>query len=179
MSSAQSRTLTLIAALARDDHWRQAGAAQTPLALPDRRPTRTDSSAPRCLDWMQLRRDHEDHLAQFVAEHGQELQTTGRDRTSLHRDAVEIAARDDDAAFDLAVLDLADSLRVALAAGDGHEAVRRISCPHCYCWSLLAVRAPGGWNAACRNTRCGTLNSPRMWTLRAIAAHHLRDTRAA
>lgn len=180
MSSAPSSTLRLIAALERGGFLGQAG-TRPPVELPDRRATRVHPPAPSALDLLQLAQDHDANVAAYVARHGHPVPPRTDDRTALHLEASTIAAADPAAAEELAALDLADSLRAALLAGDGHQAVEAISCPQCLCWSLLAIRSPrgGGWAAACRNTRCATPQGPRTWSLRAIAAHHLRDSRVA
>jgi len=181
ISAQGTRTLRLIAALQRDDYYTQAGSApRQPVEIADRRPTATTRATPYRLDWETLAQDHQEHLAAYVARHGGEIPASGTDRTTLHQQALAAATSSPDAAADLAAVDLADSLAVALAAGDGHRAVTAISCPGCHCWSLLAVRAgAGGWRAACRNLRCGNPQSPSTWTLRQIAAHHVRETAAA
>lgn len=188
MSSAPgSSTFRLIAALERDRHLAQAASAVVPLEVPDRRPTRVDAAVPLRLDWVQLRQDHEAVLAQFVANYrGAPLEGSGTDRTALHRTVLEhlaVAAAETSAQAqdELTIAETVGQLRTLLTAGDGQRAVAAISCPGCYCWSLLPVRAPGGgWRAACRNVRCAiTPQIARTWTLREIAAHQLRETRAA
>ncbi|BFP50096.1 hypothetical protein KCMC57_64640 (plasmid) [Kitasatospora sp. CMC57] len=181
MSSAGT-TLRLLAALERDD--RRKSPVHRPVETPECNSPAPHARTPYNLDLLQLAQDHDANLAAYVARHGGSPVANPADRRT-DRGAREmaglIAVGSQEAAFDLAALELSDSLRVALVAGDGERAVQAISCPRCFCYSLLAVPVSGGsWRAACRNLRCAIgPHEPRVWTLRQIAEHHLRDTRAA
>lgn len=177
MHSAHGTTLRLLAALERDDLRKVP--VHRPVETPECNSPAPQARSPYNLDLLQLAQEYEAHVAAYVVRHGGRV--SGRSRRQMRELAGLIAAADRDAAFDLAALELADSLRVALVAGDGFRAVQAISCPQCFCYSLLAIPGLGsGWRAACRNLRCATgPHDPRVWTLRQIAEHHLRDTRAA
>jgi hypothetical protein len=177
MSSALSSTSRLIAALARGE---RAGPSSRPVTeLPDRRATRVDAPAPSRLDLLAFVQDHDAHVAAYVARHGVPMESSGRDRSAVFAAAGLIAQGDRAAAEELRVLDMEDYLRTALGTPGGTDvgvrAVASIPCPQCMCWSLLPIRSPrGGWAAACRRTRCGTSEGPRIWTLHALAVHQVR-----
>jgi hypothetical protein len=189
MGTTRTSPLQLIAALEQARHGE--GRQHYP-ELPERRTTRTTGGGSTFgLELLDLAQRYEAELAAYVDRHATPMNRSTRTPAAIIATAGHIADHDADADLELRALGLATQLKALLAVGDGHQAVEHISCPQCYCWSLLAVRTPHtittpdgtittqAWRAACRNLACGTPAGPRTFSLRAIARHHLQATRAA
>src|SRR5690348_17267492 len=116
MSTARSNTLRLLAYLAPDAPLKQPQRPRPP-GTADRQPTSTRRQAPYSLDLLTARQDHEANVAAFVARHGGPLEPSPARGLRLFEWAGTIASADDKAALELAALDLADRLALALTAG--------------------------------------------------------------
>jgi hypothetical protein len=158
--------------------------------MANRRATRTSPGQPMNLTVYDLALDHERTLEEFARAHGRPEHIPAG-RTALAAYAAAIAINRPETADDYETRQLASSLRVALTLGDSDDALGRISCPKCLCWSLVphSLRHDE-WRAKCLNERCThdpdpvhdqgdtrppTVSRPRLWTLQRIAAHHLAE----
>lgn len=166
--------------IASDPHWVTAGSARQggPLALPERRATRSSASTPLNLTVYDLALELDHDLAEFAQQHndGAEIPTG---RTAVAEYAARLAERTDAARVGYEELRLLHDLRAALTIGDADDLLGKLACPACNCWSLLGVRTPeGSWSATCRVLRCATEPGvPRTHTLAAVVRHHLADHR--
>jgi hypothetical protein len=168
-----------------DPHWVTAGSTRLdgPLALPERRATRSEAGTPLNLSVYDLAHDLDQDLAEFTHRHGVDLDIpTGR--TAVADYAARLAERDEAARADYEELHLLHDLRAALTIGNADGILGKMACPACRCWSLVGTRTPSGaWAATCRVQRCAVEPGvPRVHSLRVVVRHHVnprRDTRAA
>ncbi|WP_128378496.1 hypothetical protein [Streptomyces cavernae] len=175
---------------AADRYWVASGSTSPDLGtLAHRRATRTSAGQPLNLTVYDLALDHDASLEDFARAHGRP-EDIPAGRTALAAYAAAIAVRHPETAAEYETRQLASSLQVALTLGDSDDALGRISCPKCLCWSLVPSRGKGRWRAECCNLRCAhdpdpvhdqgdteppAAGRPRRWTLERIAAHHLAD----
>ncbi|MFI8461734.1 hypothetical protein [Kitasatospora sp. NPDC085464] len=112
-------------------------------------------------------------LAEFAHRHASGPAPTGRKHLAAY--AYSIAQQADaDARSDYEVLQMASNLRAAMETGDADQAVGKLTCPGCLCWSLISARIRGQWHCVCLNLRCApTPDAPRSWALADVARHNL------
>ncbi|MEU2426977.1 hypothetical protein ABZ619_39195 [Streptomyces sp. NPDC007851] len=168
--------------LASDPHWVASGSTQQggPLALPERRATRSTAGTPYNLTVYDLALELDNDLAEFTQKHGIDVELpTGR--TAVADYAARLAERDGAARADYEELHLLHDLRAALTVGTGDSILGKLACPACKCWSLVGTRTPSGaWAAACRVVRCAPEpGTPRVHSLRAVVRYHFKPHRDA
>ncbi|MFI5814899.1 hypothetical protein ACIA7S_28570 [Streptomyces sp. NPDC051643] len=187
MSSSERapRRTALAYDIAADAHWSTAGATRLAgaVALPERMATRASAGTPYNLSVYDLALDQDRALDDYAHRHGRDVDIPVG-RTALADYAARLAESSTEARDDYDGMRLEHNLRAAMTIGDAVEALGKLACPKCLCWSLVETRTPAGdWAAACGMRLCATAPGVlRVFTLAEIVRHHLdhhRDANAA